>query len=31
VFYRKLGFEVLKDEALPRHTTFMVRGFRPSP
>lgn len=25
-FYRKLGFEVLKDEGLPRHTTFMVTG-----
>lgn len=25
-FYRTLGFEVLKDEALPRHTTFMVVG-----
>ena len=23
-FYRKLGFEVLKDAELPRHTTFMV-------
>jgi ribosomal protein S18 acetylase RimI-like enzyme len=27
-FYRRLGFEVLKDSVLPRHTTFMVRGFR---
>lgn len=25
-FYRKLGFEVLKDPVLPRHTTFMVTG-----
>ena len=25
-FYRKLGFEVLKDGVLPRHTTFMVTG-----
>lgn len=26
-FYRKLGFEALKDASLPRHTTFMVRRF----
>lgn len=25
-FYRGLGFEVLKDDVLPRHTTFMVVG-----
>ena len=25
-FYRGLGFEVLRDEVLPRHTTFMVVG-----
>ncbi|HEV2513603.1 MAG TPA: GNAT family N-acetyltransferase [Devosia sp.] len=25
-FYQKLGFEVLKDPVLPRHTTFMVVG-----
>ena len=26
MFYRKLGFEVLSDPVLPRHTTFMVVG-----
>lgn len=27
VFYDKLGFSVLADDSLPRHTTFMVKGF----
>jgi ribosomal protein S18 acetylase RimI-like enzyme len=26
-FYKTLGFEVLRDEALPRHTSFMGMGF----